>query len=131
MESTRQQKVARLIQKELSNIFIREGSLIYGRNMVSVTVVRMSPDLSVAKIYLSIFITGENADKKKKEVIKSLDEHKSKLRFLLGQSMKGQMRVVPELIFYVDDSVDYYQKIDNILKKVNPEGKLPESDQEQ
>jgi len=120
MESTRQQKVARLIQKELSNVFTREGSNIYGRIMVSVTVVRMSPDLSVAKVYLSIFGTD-----KKKDVVTALDEHKGKLRYLLGQSMKGQMRVVPELIFYIDDSVDYYEKIDTLLKKLD----IPEKDE--
>lgn len=115
MESTRQLKVARLLQKELGTLFIREGSWLYGRVMVSVTVVRVSPDLSVAKVYLSIFGT-EN----KKEVIQSLDEHKPKIRYMLGQRMKGQMRVVPELIFYIDDSVDYFQKIDSLLKDLNP-----------
>jgi ribosome-binding factor A len=126
MESTRQQKVARLIQKELSNILIREGVNIYGRIMVSVTVVRMSPDLSVAKLYLSIFGTD-----KKKDVIKALDEAKGKLRYMLGQSMKGQMRVVPELIFYIDDSVDYFQKIDTLLKNLDkPKSTQPDDEEE-
>lgn len=131
MESTRQQKVSRLIQKELASIFIKEGKGIYGNAMVSVTIVRMSTDLSVAKVYLSIFSGSMAGDGYKKEVVKALDEHKSKLRYLLGQSMKRQMRIVPELIFYVDDSVDYFQKIDTILKKVNPEGKLPDPDEEE
>jgi ribosome-binding factor A len=126
MESTRQQKVARLIQKELSNILIREGVNIYGRIMVSVTVVRMSPDLSVAKLYLSIFGTD-----KKKDVIKALDEAKGKLRYMLGQSMKVQMRVVPELIFYIDDSVDYFQKIDTLLKNLDkPKSTQPDDEEE-
>lgn len=117
MESTRQQKVSRLIQKELSQIFIREGSWIYGRSMVSVTVVRISPDLSVAKIYLSIFGTTD-----KKQVMDNLNHHKSKIRFLLGQQLKNQLRIIPELIFYLDDSVDYAQKMEEVFKKIHEDG---------
>lgn len=115
-ESTRQQKYSRQIQKELSEVFLREGSWIYGKIMVSITVVRMSPDLSVAKIYLSIFGTDD-----KKGVIAKLDEAKGKIRHALGQRMKGQARVVPELIFYLDDSVDYFENIDRLLKNGNSE----------
>lgn len=113
MDNTRQQKVARHIQKELSDVFLREGRAYYGNVMVSITLVRISPDLSVAKVYLSIFGTD-----KKKEVIAALDENKSKIRYYLGQRLKNQSRVVPELIFYVDDSVDYYENIDNLLKGI-------------
>lgn len=114
MESTRQQKVSRLIQKELSQVFIQEGSWLYGRIMVSITTVRISPDLSVAKIYLSIFGTTD-----KKKVLQSLDHHKPRIRFLLGQQLKNQLRIVPELIFYLDDSVDYAQKMEEVFKKIH------------
>jgi ribosome-binding factor A len=111
METTRQLKVGRLIQKELSGVFIKEGKDIYGRVMVSITVVRMSTDLSVAKVYLSIF-----PNDKSKEVLKKLNEAKSKIRHSLGQKTKGQMRIIPELIFYFDDSAAYFEKIDEVLK---------------
>jgi ribosome-binding factor A len=114
MESTRQQKVARLIQKELSQVFIKEGSWLYGRIMVSITTVRVSPDLSVAKIYLSIFGTSD-----KKKVLQTLDQHKPKIRYLLGQQLKNQLRIIPELIFYLDDSVDYAEKMEEVFKKIH------------
>jgi ribosome-binding factor A len=114
MESTRQQKVARLIQKELSQIFIREGSWLYGRVLVSITVVRVSPDLSVAKIYLSIYGTTN-----KNKVLQTLEQHKPKIRYWLGQQLKNQLRIVPELIFYLDDSVDYAEKMEEVFKKIH------------
>ena len=82
--------------------------------MVSITTVRISPDLSVAKIYLSIFGTTD-----KKKVLQSLDHHKPRIRFLLGQQLKNQLRIVPELIFYLDDSVDYAQKMEEVFKKIH------------
>lgn len=114
MESTRQLKVGRLIQKELSNIFIKEGQGLYGKVMVSITVVRMSTDLSVAKVYLSIF-----PNEKHKEVLEHLNHAKPKIRHWLSQITKGQMRVVPELIFYFDDSAAYYEKIEGVLKTLD------------
>jgi ribosome-binding factor A len=117
MESTRQQKVAKLVQKDLSQVFIEEGSWIYGRVMVSITTVRISPDLSVAKIYLSIF-----GAQNKKEIINKLNEHKPRIRFLLGQRIKSQLRIVPELIFYIDDSAEYAEKINSVLNNLHISG---------
>lgn len=114
MESTRQLKVGRLVQKELSGVFIKEGQNIYGRVLVSITMVRMSTDLSVAKVYLSIF-----PNEKSNEVLKALNDAKPKVRYDLGQKTKGQMRIIPELIFYFDDSAAYFEKIDNALKKLD------------
>ncbi len=111
MESTRQLKVGRLVQKELSGVFVKEGQNLYGKVMVSITVVRMSTDLSVAKVYLSIF-----PNEKHKEVLKKLDDAKPKVRHWLGQKTKGQMRIIPELIFYFDDSAAYFEKIDGLMK---------------
>jgi ribosome-binding factor A len=116
MESTRQLKVGRLVQKELSGVFVKEGQNVYGKVLVSITMVRMSTDLSVAKIYLSIF-----PNEKSTEVLKSLNESKSKIRHWLGQKTKGQMRIIPELIFYFDDSAAYFEKIDGMLKGLDPD----------
>ncbi len=114
MESTRQLKVGRLIQKELSSVFVKEGQTLYGKILVSITVVRMSPDLSVAKIYLSIF-----PNEKSKEVLKIINDNKPKVRHWLGQKTKGQMRIIPELIFYFDDSAAYFEKIDIALRNLD------------
>ena len=111
MESTRQLKVGRLVQKELSGVFVKEGLGLYGKVLVSITIVRMSTDLSVAKVYLSIF-----PNDKSKEVLKNLNDAKPKIRHWLGQKTKGQMRIIPELIFYFDDSAAYFEKIDGMLK---------------
>ena len=111
MESTRQLKVGRLIQKELSGVFVKEGQSLYGKVLVSITVVRMSPDLSVAKVYLSIF-----PNEKSSEVLKKIEDTKSRIRHWLGQKTKSQMRIIPELIFYFDDSAAYFEKIDGVLK---------------
>lgn len=124
MESTRQQKVSRLIQRELSQIFIREGSWLFGRIMVSVTTVRISPDLSVAKIYLSVFGTND-----KVKVIQNLDHHKSRIRYLLGQELKNQLRIVPELVFYLDDSLDYAEKMEEVFKKIHKNDNTSQQEQ--
>lgn len=111
MESTRQKKVSRLVQKELADIFLKRGSEIARGKLVSVTRVRVSPDLSFAKIYISIF-PATNQD----EVLISIQEHSSKIRFDLGQKVKSQLRIVPDIAFHIDDSLDYIDKIDRLLK---------------
>ena len=111
MESTRQKKVSRLIQKELADIFLRRGNEFAHGKMVSITRVRVSPDLSFAKVYISIFpATGQE------DILKSLKEHSSKFRFDLGQKVRTQLRIVPDIAFHIDDSLDYIDKIDKLLK---------------
>ena len=112
MESTRQSKVARMLQKDLGEIFQRlERDALQGK-MVTITIVRMSPDLSFAKVYLSIFPSD-----KKEEFIENLQHYVKAIRNQLGQRVRNQLRVVPELAFYIDDSLDYVEKIDQLLKK--------------
>jgi ribosome-binding factor A len=110
-ESTRQKKVARLIQKEIADIFLRKGNEYAPGKMVSITKVRVSPDLSYAKIYISIFPSA-NHD----EVLNSIMGHAHKIRFELGQKVRLQLRIVPEVAFFIDDSLDYIEKIDKLLK---------------
>lgn len=112
MSTIRQQKVAALIQKELGNFFQREASVYFGGAMITVSMVRMSPDLGVAKVYLSIFSTKID----KKEVKQFIDSQNKEIRFKLGKQVGKQLRIVPELIFYLDDSIDYAENIDNLLK---------------
>ena len=112
MESTRQKKVSRLIQKELAELFIRKSSEIAHGKLISVTIVRVSPDLSFAKVFLSIF-PSTNQD----EILNNIREHVPKIRFELGQKIKTQLRIVPEIAFFIDDSLDYIDNIDKLLKK--------------
>lgn len=111
MDSTRQLKIGRLIQKDLSELIQRQGLQAYGGAMVSVTAVRVSPDLGFAKVYVSVFPSD-----KAKEVKVKLDENAKELRFELGQRVRHQLRIVPEIAFYIDDSLDYVERIDNLLK---------------
>jgi ribosome-binding factor A len=114
MDSTRQQKVSRLIQKDLSNIFQVEGRGMYANAMVTVTQVRVSPDLAVAKIYLSIFAAGSI---NKNDILEKIKLHSSAIRKNLGIRIGKQVRVIPELEFFIDDSLDYIENIENLLKK--------------
>jgi ribosome-binding factor A len=111
MESTRQKKVSRLIQKEMADIFLKRGNEIAHGKLVSITRVRVSPDLSFAKIYISIF-PAVNQD----STFLSIQEHTSKIRFDLGQKVRSQLRIVPDIVFHIDDSLDYIDKIDKLLK---------------
>jgi ribosome-binding factor A len=111
MESTRQKKVSRLIQKELADIFLKRSNEFAHGKLISITRVRISPDLSFAKVYLCIFpATNQN------DIINSLQERSSKIRFDLGQKVRSQLRIVPDIAFHIDDSLDYIDKIDKLLK---------------
>ncbi len=112
METTRQQKVARQIQKDLSDIFQHSTKEITQSKMITVTVVRMSPDLSFAKVYLSIF-PSDNPDK----FLEVLQPHVKHIRHELGKKVRHQLRIVPELAFFIDDSLDYAEHIDDLLKQ--------------
>lgn len=111
METTRQNKIARLIQKDLSNIFQAQTRQTRGI-LVSVSVVRISPDLSVAKAYLSIF-----PSEKAQEILNNINEHASEIRYELGNLERHQLRIIPELKFFIDDSLDYVDNIDRLLSK--------------
>lgn len=110
METTRQQKIARLLQKELSEIF-RVQTAKMGGVLVSVSAVRVSPDLSIARVYLSIF-PSERAN----EIIESINHSARSVRYELAQRVRYQLRKTPELTFFIDDSLDYIEHIDSLLK---------------
>ena len=110
METTRQQKIARLLQKELSEIF-RVQTAKMGGVLVSVSAVRVSPDLSIARAYLSIF-PSERAN----EIIDSINHSARSVRYELAQRVRYQLRKTPELTFFIDDSLDYIEHIDSLLK---------------
>lgn len=111
METTRQNKISRLLQKELSDIFLAETRKTHGI-IISVSVVRVSPDLSTAKAYLSIFPPEKSA-----EMIENINANTKTIRYELSQRVRYQLRKTPELSFLLDDSLDYIENIDSLLKK--------------
>ena len=112
MESTRQKKVSRLLQKELASIFHKEACALIGNTMVSVTIVRVSPDLANANVFLSIFPAEEP-----KEALKVIKSYSGLIRKSLGNLVRHQLRIVPILEFFLDDSAAYAEEIDILLKK--------------
>lgn len=111
MDSTRQSKIARLIQRELSEIFQQQTRATHGI-LVSVSAVRISPDLSIARGYLSIFPPVRSV-----EILNNINANVKAIRYDLGTRVRHQLRIIPELKFFIDDSLDYIENIDSLLKK--------------
>ena len=111
MQETRQNKIARLLQKELSVIFQQQTRAMHGV-MVSVTRTKISPDLSICTAYLSVF-----PSEKGEEILKNIKANEKTIRYDLGQRVRYQLRIIPELRFFIDDSLDYIERIDELLKK--------------
>jgi len=110
MDTIRQEKINNLLQKDLGEIFQLEMRHVSRGSMITVTKVKVTPDLSVAKIYLSLFAVSD-----KDEMLKAIRSHTKEIRGKLGNRVKNQLRVVPSLNFYLDDSLDYIENIDNLL----------------
>jgi ribosome-binding factor A len=111
MDSVRQNKVNSLLQRELAEIFRQEARGLLPGGLITVSAVRVSPDLGLAKVYLSLFPV-----KDKQAVLDTIRDQGTRLRGLLGQAVGKQMRVVPELLFFIDDSLDRAEEIDKLLK---------------
>lgn len=111
METTRQNKISRLIQKELSEIFLLQTKSMNGV-LVSVSAVRISPNMSIARVYLSVF-----PSERSQEIVKNINDNMKSIRYELGTRVRHQLRIIPELKFFVDDSLDYAERIDELLKK--------------
>ena len=108
----RQNKVSRLVQKELGEIFQREGSSFFTGKMITVTDVRITPDLGQARVYLSVFPSIG-----KKDFNRILQENTGHIRHQLGNRIRNQLRLVPELQYFMDDSLDYLDNIERLLKE--------------
>ena len=111
MDTTRQQKISRLVQKELGEMFLIQTKQTRGL-LVSVSSARVSGDLSVANIYLSVFPSEKAA-----VTLENINANLTSIRFDLGQRVRHQLRVIPELRFFIDDSLDYLERIDQLLSK--------------
>jgi ribosome-binding factor A len=110
MESQRLSKISRLIQKELADIFQKQMSTLFNGGMISVTVVRVTPDLSLARVYVSLF-----PPERSKELFELINLQTKTIRHELAQRTRNQLRQIPELKFFIDDSMDYVRKIDDLL----------------
>ena len=111
MDSTRQNKIARLIQKELSDIFLHQTKSMRGV-IVSVSEVRISPDLSIAKAYLSVF-----PSEKGEEIVQNINKNMKSILYDLGTRLRYQLRIIPEIKFFVDETLDMLDHVDELLKK--------------
>ncbi|MCD4694682.1 MAG: 30S ribosome-binding factor RbfA [Bacteroidales bacterium] len=112
MESTRQNKVSRLLQKDLGEIFQHEFINTFERAMITVTKVHVTSDLSLAKVYISLFATSD-----KEGLLNSIKHHSKEVRYKLGKRIGRQVRIIPELQFFLDDSLDYIENIENLLNE--------------
>ena len=110
MQETRQNKIARLLQKELAEIFQSQTRMMRGV-MVSVTRVKVSPDLSICTAHLSIFPSNKG-----EELLRNINANEKTIRYDLGTRVRHQLRIIPELRFFIDDSLDYIERIDELLK---------------
>lgn len=124
MESKRQQKFAGILQEELASIFQREGAEYLPNTLVTITKVRVSPDLAVAKVYLSFLSTNNTLLS-----INTVNAHSSEIRYKLGTRIRHQARVVPSLTFFLDDTNSYVEHMDKIFDKLSKERK--ETDEEE
>lgn len=111
--STRQLKFARLIQKEISDIFQRDKRGILDNTFITVAEVKVSPDLGVAKVYISMMLA-----KDKQAVLEKINNRKSEIRKALGDKIRKQVRVIPELIFYLDEVEENAQRMDSLIKNL-------------
>jgi ribosome-binding factor A len=114
MEGKRQQQVAKLIQKDLSEIFQRDAKHLFGNDFITITSLRITPDLSIVRAYLS-FLKAKN----KAEALADIQEHTKTIRQLLGQKIKNSVRIVPQLHFYLDDTAEYVAHIEGLLDSLN------------
>lgn len=114
MQTTRQNKIARLIQQDMGDIFLKETKPLFGNSLITVTRVRITPDMAIARIFVSIYPLGEAS---KESVMQSIQSNIADLRRRLGLREGKQLRIIPQLEFYLDDSLDYIENIEKLLKE--------------
>jgi ribosome-binding factor A len=111
MESQRQLKVSRLLQKEMGALFQLEGQSLFKGAMITVTKVHVTRDLGLARIFISVFAVDD-----KSAVVDTINQSRKEIRYKLGSRVRHQLRSVPDLEFFEDDSLDYIENIENLLK---------------
>ncbi len=123
MESKRQQKFAGVIQQDLAAIFQREGANYLPNALITITKVRVTPDLAIARVFLSFFNNNNN-----QLALHTIKSHASEIRYKLGARIKDQVRIIPQLEFFVDDTSDYVERMDKIFDKISKEDRQPEAE---
>ncbi len=122
MESIRQKKVGKLIHKEVVDYFLSQGKGMFGDSLVTVTGVRMTPDLSIAKVYLSFLPST-----RKEDLLEKAEDQKSRIRGEIGKKLRSSLRKIPDFAFYHDDTAEYSQHINKILDSLDiPPSEEPE-----
>ncbi|MEO6524520.1 MAG: 30S ribosome-binding factor RbfA [Mucilaginibacter sp.] len=116
MESKRQQKFAGVIQEDLAAIFQREGMTFLPNTLVTITKVRVTPDLALARIFLSFFNNTNT-----QVALQTIKLHASEIRYKLGARIKDQVRIIPQLEFFIDDTSEYVERMDKIFDKIHKE----------
>jgi ribosome-binding factor A len=123
MESKRQQKFAGVIQEDLAAIFQREGMNFLPNTLVTITKVRVTPDLALARVFLSFFNNSNT-----QQSLNTIRLHASEIRYKLGARIKDQVRIIPQLEFFVDDTNEYVERMDKLFDKISKEERQPEGD---
>lgn len=123
MDTRRQKQIAQMIQDEMGNFLQREGANYYGHKFVTVTEVSITPDLAQCKIYISVF-----KDKEAQQVVDKLNMHIRDVRGRFGRIMAKSLRIIPEIQFYLDDTLDQVFRLEEIFKKIHEGDKQEESD---
>jgi ribosome-binding factor A len=121
MESKRQQKFAGVIQQDLAEIFQREGMSFLPNTLVTITKVRITPDLAIARVFLSFFNNANTG-----LALNTVKAHASEIRYKLGARIKNQARIVPQLEFFLDDTNSYVERMDQIFDKISKEPRQPD-----
>jgi ribosome-binding factor A len=124
MESKRQQKFAGVIQKDLAEIFQREGMNFLPNTLVTITKVRITPDLAIARVFLSFFNSANTA-----LALNTVKAHAGEIRYKLGAKIKNQARIVPQLEFFLDDTNTYVERMDKIFDKISQEPRQPDTEE--
>ncbi|QQL49023.1 30S ribosome-binding factor RbfA [Mucilaginibacter ginkgonis] len=123
MESKRQQKFAGVIQEDLAAIFQREGMNYLPNTLVTITKVRVTPDLAIARVFLSFFNNTNTA-----QSLAIVKQHASEIRYKLGARIKDQVRIIPQLEFFIDDTSEYVERMDRIFDKISKEDRQPDTE---
>jgi len=123
MESKRQQKFAGVIQQDLAAIFQREGMNYLPNTLITITKVRVTPDLAIARIFLSFF-NNQNPH----QALQNIKLHANEIRYKLGARIKDQVRIIPQLEFFIDDTGDYVERMDKLFEKISKEDRQPETE---
>ncbi|MCU0445742.1 MAG: 30S ribosome-binding factor RbfA [Microscillaceae bacterium] len=117
MDSKRQQKMARLLKEELSTVFQKDAQHLFGNSMITLTTVRVTPDMGIARVYVSVLTLNNQTNKE--EVIAEIEDNTKQLRQMLGQRIRHTVRIIPELQFFLDDTAEYAAKMDALIDSLN------------